>query len=89
MLVEEFLVPMEISQRELADSIRVPYRRIHDLARGRRGITPSTALRLGRFLGTSADFWMNLQMRWDLFQAKKAEQNDLARIQPRARARVR
>ena len=50
MLLEEFLVPMGVSQRELADAIHVPYQRVNELVNGRRGITPSTALRLGRFL---------------------------------------
>ena len=66
MLLEEFLIPMGLTQRELADAIRVPYQRINEIVNGRRGITPSTALRLARFFGASADFWMNLQLRWDL-----------------------
>ena len=84
MLLEEFLIPMELSQRELADAIHVPYQRINELANGRRGITPSTALRLARFFGMSADFWMNMQMRWDLYQAQQMEEHDLNRIQPRS-----
>ena len=82
MLLEEFLIPMGISKRELADSIHVPYQRINELANGRRGITPSTALRLAKFFGMFADFWMNLQMRWDLYQAQRIEQQDLNKIQP-------
>jgi addiction module HigA family antidote len=81
MLVEEFLIPMDISQRELADALRVPYQRIKDLAKGRKGITPSIALRLERFFGSSADFWLNLQMRWDLYQSRQSVQRDLNRIQ--------
>ena len=60
MLVEEFLKPMEITQRDLADAIHVPYQRINELVNGKRGVTPSTALRLARFFGMSADFWLNL-----------------------------
>ncbi len=60
MLLEEFLVPMGITQRELASSIHVPYQRINDLVNGRRGITPSSALRLAKFFGNSPDFWMNM-----------------------------
>lgn len=60
MLLEEFLKPMKITQRQLADGILVPYQRVNDLVNGRRGITPSTALRLAKFFGMSADFWMNL-----------------------------
>ena len=82
MLLEEFLIPMALTQRDLADSIHVPYQRINELANGHRGITPSTALRLGKFLGMSADFWMNLQVRWDLYRAQQLEEHDLNEIQP-------
>ena len=74
MLLEEFLNPMHLTQRELADAIQVPYQRINEIVNGRRGITPSTALRLSKFFGMSADFWMNLQLRWDLYIAHKEEQ---------------
>ena len=82
MLLEEFLIPMELTQRGLADSIHVPYQRINGLTNGRRGITPSMALRLGKFFGMSPDFWMNLQMRWDLYHAQQTEERDLNSIQP-------
>lgn len=82
MLLEEFLEPMEITQRELADAIRVPYQRINELVNGRRGITPSTALRLARFFGNSEGFWLNLQLRWDLYRAHRSEKEELARIRP-------
>jgi len=62
MLLEEFLKPMGLTQRELADAIHVPYQRINEVINGRRGITPSTALRLSKFFDVSADFWMNLQL---------------------------
>ena len=65
-LLTEFLEPMELTQRELAQAIHVPYQRVNDIVRQRRGVTPSTALRLAKFLGTTADFWMGLQARWDL-----------------------
>ena len=80
MLSEEFLTPMGISQRDLAIAIHVPYQRVNELVNRRRGVTPSTALRLARFFGTSADYWMNLQMRWDLFHANREEELDLKRI---------
>jgi len=83
MLLEEFLTPMGISQRELATAINVPYQRINEVINGRRGVTPSTALRLSKFLGTTADFWMNLQLRWDLYQAQQSERSELERITPR------
>lgn len=82
MLLEEFLKPMGISQRELADRIRVPYQRVNELINKRRGITPSTALRLGRVFGNSAAFWMNLQLRWELFQVQQTEKSELQRIRP-------
>lgn len=82
MLLEEFLNPMGISQRELADGIHVPYQRINEIVNGRRGITPSTALRLAKFFGTSAGFWMNLQLRWDLYHAQKSEASSLETIRP-------
>jgi addiction module HigA family antidote len=84
MLLEEYLKPMGITQRQLADAIHVPYQRINELTNGRRGITPSTALRLSKYLGTSADFWMNLQMRWDLYHAQYNEAKALKRIRTRA-----
>jgi len=81
MLREEFLVPMNISQRNLADAIHVPYQRVNELVNKKRGITPSTALRLAKFFGMSADFWLNMQMRWELFKAKNTEANELGSIQ--------
>ena len=84
MLLEEFLNPMGLTQRELAEAIHVPYQRVNELVNGRRGVTPGTALRLARFFGVSADFWMNLQMRWDLYQAGQKESKYLEMIQPYA-----
>lgn len=82
MLLEEFLNPMGLTQRELANAIHVPYQRVNDIVNGPRGITPSTALRLAKFFGMSADFWMNLQLPWDLYFAQKDETNVLQKIQP-------
>ena len=82
MLLEEFLNPMGITQRDLADNIHVPYQRVNDIVNGRRGITPSTALRLAKFFGMSADFWMNLQLRWDLYFARQDEDKVLETIHP-------
>ena len=83
MLLEEFLAPLAITQRELADSIHVPYQRINELTNGRRGMTPSTALRLAKYFATSADFWMNLQFRWDIYHAQRKEKKELSRIHVR------
>ena len=82
MLLGEFLIPMGITQRDLANAINVPYQRVNEIINGRRGITPSTALRLGKVFGVSADFWMNIQLRWDLYFAKKTESNALNNIKP-------
>ena len=82
MLLAEFLTPMGLTQRELANAIHVPYQRINELVNGRRGVTPSTALRLAKFFGTSADFWMNLQLRWDLYFAQQEETRILKSIRP-------
>ena len=83
MLRDEFLTPMGLTQRELADAIRVPYQRVDDLVNGRRGVTPSTALRLARYFGMSPDFWMNLQLRWDLYLAQQDETDIIDGIRPR------
>ncbi|MBE7535486.1 MAG: HigA family addiction module antidote protein [Anaerolineales bacterium] len=82
MLLEEFLNPMGISQKDLADNIEVPYQRVNEIVNGRRGITPSTALRLAKFFDMSADFWMNLQLRWDLYFTQQDENKVLERIHP-------
>lgn len=82
MLLEEFLKPMGITQRDLANAINVPYQRVNEIINGKRGITPSTALRLGKVFGVSADFWMNLQLRRDLYAAMKSEEDTLSRIKP-------
>ncbi|NEX23681.1 HigA family addiction module antidote protein [Thiorhodococcus mannitoliphagus] len=81
MLKEEFLLPLNISQRELADAIHVPYQRVNELVNQKRGVTPSTALRLSKFFGVSAEFWLSLQTRWDLFRAQMTEADELKTIQ--------
>jgi addiction module HigA family antidote len=73
MLLEEFLRPMELTQRDLADAIGVPFRRMNEIIERRREITPGTAMRLGQFLGTTSEFWLNGQMRWDLYHARRSE----------------
>ena len=69
MLLEEFLKPLEISQMELAQRIGVSYPRVNELIHGKRGMTPDTALRLEKLLGMEAEFWLNLQLMWDLYHA--------------------
>lgn len=80
MLLEEFLIPMGLTQRELATGIRVPYQRVNELVNGRRGVTPHTALRLAKFFGTSPDVWLSLQLRWDLYHAQREESAELDQI---------
>ncbi len=80
MLREEFLIPMNLTQKQLADSIQVPYQRINEIISGKRGVTPSTALRLAKYFGMSADFWLNLQIKFDLYLAQKKEKQILGRI---------
>ena len=65
-LLEEFLNPLEISQYRISKEINVPARRINEIVHGKRSITADTALRLAKYLGNSAQFWMNLQSHYDL-----------------------
>ncbi len=88
MLLQEFLLPLGMTQRDLATAIRVPYQRVNEVVRKRRGVTPSTALRLSKFLGTSPDFWMSLQLRWDLYHAQRAEADQIESIRPNEVATV-
>ena len=81
MLLTEFLEPLGLTQKSLADSIHVPYQRINEIINGKRGVTPSTALRLAKFFGVSNDFWLNLQLRWDLYHVQKQEGESIDRIQ--------
>jgi addiction module HigA family antidote len=84
MLLEEFLKPTGLTQRQLAQAIHVPYQRVNEIVNGRRGITPSTALRLEKFLGMASSFWMNLQLRWDLYHAQVQDEKELESIEPYA-----
>jgi len=68
-LIEEFMEPMNLTQTELAEAMGVPRRLVNELCRNRRGISVQTALILAHVLGTTADFWLNLQKRNDLWEA--------------------
>ena len=68
MLLEEFLVPLKLTQSEFAKKLGVSYPRINEIINGKRGITADTALRLEKLLGMEAQFWLNLQQAWDLYQ---------------------
>lgn len=80
-LSEEFLKPMKISQNRLAIEIRVPTHRINEIINGRRSITADTALRLSIFFGTTADFWLNLQSKYDIVLAEEKIKSELQKIQ--------
>lgn len=81
-LMEEFIRPMGLTQNRLAVSIGVPPRRINEIVHGTRRITADTALRLGRFFGMSAQFWINLQSHYDLEVEREAIGDQLEKIQP-------
>ena len=78
-LAEDFLAPMGISQSQLGRDINVPIRRINEICRGKRGITADTALRLSHYFGTTAEFWMNLQQRYELETLRDKIETRLAR----------
>jgi antitoxin HigA-1 len=87
MLLEEFIKPLGMTQTQFAGRIGVSYVRLNEIVNGRRGITPSTALRLAKALGTSAEFWVNAQLARDLYNASHDEQErrELERIEPISR----
>jgi addiction module HigA family antidote len=83
MLIEEFLGPLKIAQTAFAKRIGVTYPRLNEIVNGRRGVTPDTALRFAKALGTSPDFWLNLQHvveLYDVLHGKKAV--EIERIEP-------
>jgi addiction module HigA family antidote len=86
-LTEDFLKPLGLSQYRLAKEIRVPLRRINEIVLGRRGISADTALRLARFFNTTAQFWLNLQSRYDLDTARLASEKLIEQtVRPLAKA---
>ena len=85
-LLEEFLLALDISQYRLAKDIGVPPRRINEIVHGKRGVTADTALRLSRFFGTSERFWLNLQAQYDL-EVEKDRLGDLLEKEVRVLAR--
>ena len=74
MLLEEFLKPHGITQSAFAIRLGVSFPRLNEIVRGRRAVTPNTALRLARVTGMSADFWLGLQQDWDLWHALRSDQ---------------
>ena len=80
-LREEFMKPMGISQNALAIALHVPVTRIGEIVHERRGITADTALRLGKYFGTSSEFWMNLQNKYDLQVVLREKEDEISLIQ--------
>jgi addiction module HigA family antidote len=84
---EDVLAPLEMSVSQLARELRITPARLNDIVRGRRGITADTALRLSRYLGTSPEFWLGLQLEYDLRTARREKQAEIERaIRPRSNA---
>ena len=73
-MLEEFLKPMGITQSDFAVRLGVSFPRLNEIVKGRRGVSPDTALRLARVLGMSAEFWLGLQLDWDLWNAMQSKQ---------------
>ena len=82
-ILKDELAEIGISAAQLARQIKVPENRISEVLRGRRGITADTALRLGRWFGMSAIFWMNLQQAYELRKAEEKLKTDIQKIRPR------
>jgi addiction module HigA family antidote len=79
-LSEEILKPLDMSVNQLAKALAVDTARLNEIVRGRRGITADTALRLARYLGTTAEFWINLQKSYELRIARQAKEKEIERI---------
>ena len=87
MLLEEFLKPLEISQSAFAIRLGVSFPRLNEIVRGKRSVTPDTALRLARVTGMSAEFWLGLQLDWDLWHVlRSSEAKAIAKLAPLPRA---
>jgi addiction module HigA family antidote len=89
MLREEFVVPLGLTQSELAERLGVSFPRLNEIIRGKRGVTPDTALRLARVVGMSADFWLGLQQDWDLWHTIHSDRAaEIKRLKPLRRGRL-
>jgi len=87
MLLEEFLRPLEVSQSAFAIRLGVSFPRLNEIIRGKRAVTPDTALRLAQMTGMSADFWLGLQSDWDLWHALRSDKaKQIAKLSPFPRA---
>ena len=78
-LLEEFLTPLGLSQNALARELKIPPRRVNEIVLGKRGVSADTALRLARYLGTSAEFWLGLQADYELDVARDRAEADIKR----------
>ncbi|MEX0612863.1 MAG: HigA family addiction module antitoxin [Pirellulales bacterium] len=86
MLRDEFIVPLAITQSDLAVRLGISFPRLNEIVRGKRGVTPDTALRLARVVGMSADFWLGLQQDWDLWHAMHSDRAaEINRLKPLGR----
>lgn len=83
MLLEEFVTPLGITQSALAVRLGISFPRLNEIIRGKRAVTPDTALRLARVLGMSADFWLGLQVDWDLWHAmRRSKTTEINELEP-------
>ncbi len=83
MLLQEFIKPLGITQSELAVRLGISFPRLNEIVRCKRSVTPDTALRLARVLGMSADFWLGLQLDWDLWHAMRTDEaSEIAQLEP-------
>jgi len=81
--LEDFLIPLGITQKDAAERLRISYPRMNEIVKGKRSVTPDTALRLARFTGTEPEFWLNLQQAVDLWEAIHSDQAiELKEIEP-------
>lgn len=88
MLLEEFLKPLGVSQSAFAIRLGVSFPRLNEIVRGKRGVTADTALRLARVTGMTADFWLGLQLDWDLWHAVRSPKaRQIAQLEPLREAR--
>ncbi|MGB0561781.1 MAG: HigA family addiction module antitoxin [Spirulinaceae cyanobacterium] len=83
MLTAEFLEPLNLTPEALAQSLCVPQDQLEALLQQQQSLTPTLSLRLAKYFGMSADFWLNLQLRWDLYHAQQQDAQALAEIRPR------
>ncbi|MEX0778788.1 MAG: HigA family addiction module antitoxin [Balneolales bacterium] len=83
-LLHDFLEPLKLSQRQVAQAIGIPPNRINSIVKGTRGVTGDTALRLGKYFNTSANLWINLQAEYDLDKARLERGKEIDKIQPMA-----